>query len=628
MKTVIVVCRSIESLSWLDAVRMDLGRRIVVASDDPQVQARAMALKNVDSVVFLEKMESYYAVADEVIAILASLNEWLTTVGVQGGVAKDLLYWVSHCEGGDTTQRIQDALLLVHSYLELITRFDADEIVVVRSANADWEDTLLADCAKSMGIKVEWLGRLGARELVRRSWLKYRPLAKEVYFSLAVLRGWFRAIFRKPIAINCENLVVVQVCGSENKHLKNCLPLLAAIDAAGMEGVALCWGAGNASTAIRAHGLRAVDLETSVSLRILIESWVRTARTWFHARSLFGNLLTKLPVPVHATLIRPVMLESMRSFFYAEVAQRFRLDAASRDFFQRHPPRAASFWTRILPQGAIAFKAIAADRKPVIFWQPNPDHLIPNPYERYDVPVDLIFVASDVHKRRFATTTSPDSIFVIGLQWWTEIRNFQQMHSKESSRSRLGIVDSPVLCLMFDAGSVFRGYRTSEEILTVLNELIALAGRYPQIHLMIKPHPGHKAGLLEASIGRSPLRNITLIPKEESPFHGLNAADVLVTKFSTLIVEGLILGLPSVCVMLDGERRFSYVGDVADYKFTIQDFSEFVAKLTTDSEFRNRWYAQKRQSATAYLSAHAPQSGVNPYDAIANVIKIRLSCTS
>lgn len=628
MKTVIVICRNGESLKWLSAISSGEASKIIVASDDPQVQAKARVLEGVDSVVFLEKMESFYAVSDQVLPILAHVNEWLATATFPGGVSKDLLYWVSHAEGGDTTQRIQDAILLVHSYLELLSRFDADEVCVVRSAHAGWEDTLLADCARASGVTVTWKGRLGVGELLRRVWLRYRPFAKELYFSGAVLRAWLRAVFREPFAASTESLVAVEVCGSEKKHLKNCIPLLKALDKAGLEGVAVCWGAGTASTIIRREGLRAVDLENSIGLRILFKSWLQTARTWFHARSMLGTLLTQDPLPEYAALVRPIMLSSVRSFFLAEVAQRVRLDAASRDFFHRYPVRAASFWTRILPQGAIAYKAIAPERKPIVFWQPNPDHLIPNPYERYDVPVDLIFVASEEHKQAFATTLNPDNIFVIGLQWWTEIRKFRSMYSKAASRERLGIVDNPVLCLMFDAGAVFRGYRASEEVLTILHELINLAKELPQLHLIIKPHPSHKTGLLEDLINRSPLPNITFIHQSELPFHALNAADVLVTKFSTMIVEGLILGLWSCCVMLDGEKRFSYVGNVADYKFTKTDFREFVAKLATDSEYRAIWSDQRQRAAADYLSRYAPQPGVNPYDTIASVIRKRLSCTN
>ena len=121
MKTVLLVCRGLGEIHLLQRFQPQPGCRYIVASDDLRVHLEMEKYPWVAEVCYLEQMESFYAVAFDVIKYLELINQWLESLGNDPkGIPQELLYWIRHCEGGKTTQRIQDLLLLIRSYQYLI----------------------------------------------------------------------------------------------------------------------------------------------------------------------------------------------------------------------------------------------------------------------------------------------------------------------------------------------------------------------------------------------------------------------------------------------------------------------------------------------------------------------------
>ena len=94
----------------------------------------------VEVVCYLEQMESLLAVAAEVIKYVEPINQWLESLGNgTGGLPKELLFWIRVCEGGKTTQRIQDLLLLIRSYRYLLDTYNITSIIILSHPQAEWE---------------------------------------------------------------------------------------------------------------------------------------------------------------------------------------------------------------------------------------------------------------------------------------------------------------------------------------------------------------------------------------------------------------------------------------------------------------------------------------------------------
>ena len=79
---------------------------------------------------------------------------------IRKGIPQDLLYWIRHCEGGKTTQRIQDLLLLIRSYGYLIDTYNISSIVILSHPQAEWEDKVLTMIGQRRGIEVSNPGTL------------------------------------------------------------------------------------------------------------------------------------------------------------------------------------------------------------------------------------------------------------------------------------------------------------------------------------------------------------------------------------------------------------------------------------------------------------------------------------
>ena len=630
MDRILIICRNVDSLRFVKKQLLrSSASTIIIASDDLKVHAAGQGMHGVEEVVFLEKMESFYSVSSNVLLILDAVNAWLSRFGNQNEIPKELLYWICHCEGGDTTQRIQDALLLVNSYLNLIQLLYPTKIVIVRSdASVYWEDELLAACSKSSGIILQFIGSFRWRRWVNRLWAHWRPLAKEVYFSFSVLMAKIYSMTSARFVFDLNKLVIVQLCSPEKKHINQCLPLIEALEQKGLQGVALCWGVGKAVRRMRQSGQKLVELESWVGIRTLLDSWRRSYKTWSRVYENLDSFLTEDTGCLYTDLIRGVLKKSIRSFFLGEIAHRYRLYIASRKFFTANPPRAIRFWTRVLPQGVTAYRALPPNSSSVLFWQASWDYMIQWPYNHYNVPVDLVFALNNEHGEKLveAYAASVEQIVFAGFSWLTKIKSFQERYTKRDSRAMLKIRSETKLCVLFDSCHVLRGYWTLNEQSLLLTAILELAKNYLDLHVIVKPHPGHKSGMLEGLLSAYPLNNLTVVPQHDLPYHALNAADILITKMSTLGIEGMILGVPTISVLLDGEKKWMCFEKAAEYIFSILELKRLMIQLLNDTDFYQIWRQKLHLSATEYLMRHSSAYNVDPNEIIATVLEQKLLC--
>lgn len=623
VRPILVICRDLAGFARWRRHAKPMLSAVVIASDDLRVHQAALGIAGVQATVFIERIKSYYSVASEVLEILRDVNDWLGRLASPDGFSKEVLYWVQHCEGGDTTQRIQDGLLMVGSYRELIDRHRPCEILLIGGSDATWEDDLLRTCAKAIGIPVRSVGTYRSRGVLRRLWLKFRPAAKELYFSTevvwAIATGWRDRHLRFG-----EELVAVQLCDSAKKHVSHTAPLLRALDKAGLRGSAVCWRAGPASRELRAIGLTALRLESWVGVHTLISSWIRAARVRRRAGIARAEFLANSINPEHK-LLREVLLRSTNSFLLGEVAHRYRLHEACKRFWAANPPLAVRFWTRILPQGVIAYRALPDKCRPLAFWHPGALYQVREPYAKYDVPADLVFAVSKTHQALLQKDGfAPEQIVVAGAAWLGTVQEFKRRHStKEDSRRKLGIGRAE-LCVLCDAAQILRGYMAPAEQQLIVQVLLDFARKTPSFHLIVKPHPSHKPGPLEALLSGYSTENITLVSPGVSPYHALNAADLLVTKFSALALEGMVLGVPSVGALFDGELEFACYEDAVHYVMQPEELHALVEKLHDQPIFRTSWSESMRHNSTRFLRHRYDAPVSDPHEIVAQEVARRL----
>ena len=123
--------------------------------------------------------------------------------------------------------------------------------------------------------------------------------------------------------------------------------------------------------------------------------------------------------------------------------------------------------------------------------------------------------------------------------------------------------------------------------------------------LLVKPHPGHHEGIVEEMIKHgNDLKNVFLINKKMLPYHALNAADLLITKFSTLGIEAMIFEKPVISVILDLEERWQIYQDAATYVFDAKKMYEFLEKIVHHNGFFLQWKKSQIRNQKEFLKSY------------------------
>ena len=118
------------------------------------------------------------------------INQWLESLGSDPkGIPKELLFWIRVCEGGVTTQRIQDLLLLIRSYQYLIDTYDISSIIILSHPKSQWEDDVLIKVSQSKDIKVQIVGGFRFDIVKARLIFWMKLLAREPYYIINILRA-------------------------------------------------------------------------------------------------------------------------------------------------------------------------------------------------------------------------------------------------------------------------------------------------------------------------------------------------------------------------------------------------------------------------------------------------------
>ena len=601
---VLIICRDLNSARRLSRFNPEAQIRYILASDDPRGQELAKEYSWIDEICWIEQMESFCNVADDVIGFLKVINKWLESLAdAQRGIPKELLYWIQHCEGGMTTQRIQDLLLLIRSYLHLFEQHDITNVIILSHSGMCWEDDALIQTARSRDIDVQVIGRYRFSALKGKILVFLNIYAREPYYVLNILRIKVRNLFNSNVNEVSDKEVVIQLCSSADKHIAHTVSIMKALKNRGYNPVALCWEAFRGADKVRSEGLMAQELEKWVPISSICAALYRVFKTWGKARSRRKDFLKNPEFQYRSVSLGHLLWQSVQYFFVLELSQRYRLMVASKRYFNLHSPLAIRFWTTIFPEAVIPFQSLNKNESPIIFYAPGFPYTMKNPYEHHVIPADLVLALGVGHKKKLEQKEfSENKIVITGHPVWEHLSDFQNNYSQNQSRLFLKIPSTYSTYIFYDPGYILRGYLSPSEQGITTTFLLDFVKRHPSVALIIKPHPGHHPGIIEFLIDSYSLENVFLINKNMLPHHALNAVDLIITKFSTVGVEAMYLERPVISLILDREDKFKAYGDAAEYVFTSQELGDLLGKLINNENYRFQWVAHLRKQAKKYLN--------------------------
>ena len=589
----LVICRSREGLGVLDRI-LARSDGVVVASDDAFVLGTAKCRPGVRKVIFIEGMESLFSVAEEVKALIAVIDGRLAATFPS--LPRDVVEFGLHVEGGSTSQRVQDLCLLVDSYLALIGDSPGRTIHLIGGEGHEWEDEVLGACARARGARVTRHPRDALARFRSRIGRWLRPWAIAGYTLCA--EQWMRLTgTRLRPQASWDGAVWFQICGSASRHVANITPIMRSIESKGGSAVAVSWVAAerlrspNATTLIRDQGLSVIRLEGYCTASSSLRSVVLLLRGLRSTRLLEGMSYRGVPV---ARLMR----ESVRHHLVANVPQRYRYDRAIGSLLARARPVAVKSWGGgDLPEGKALLRRLREAASPTaclhfFYWVGTG---YPWPYADREFRPEL-FLAKSPDECRLAAVQyglSLDCTVVTGSPRFNDYPVFADTHDAQASRVLLGVPEGFVRYVGFDLSGHLRGFLSQREQFELLQSMLAVADAHPDTMVVVKHHPGFPVTKVRHLLDEPVRKNVVLLPRVSSAAHFLNGVDLLVTKFSTLMLEASLLGKPVVSILLDREDNFRILGDIPETFQSTREFAVFMERILRSPDEFESWRSER-----------------------------------
>ncbi len=619
---ILIICRDLKSIRRLSRFSPQPQNSYILASDDPRVHIAAKKYPWIGKISWIEQMESFYNVANDVIRFLNIINNWLKSFGdEQYGIPKELLYWVQHCEGGMTTQRIQDLLLLIRSYLHLFETFNISSLKILCCPGMHWEDNVLAETARSRGINVHIIGRFQISVLKKKVIGTLKMIAREPYYIFNIFWVKWHSKYSYMRIDKYKKQILIQPCGSEPKHLQYVIPLMKSINEKGYTSVALCWEMANGAACLRSKGFRAEELENWLPISAIWKVAFRALITCSKAVIRRKELMLNSSLQYNSVSITKLLSPSFQFFFIGELPQRYRLMIAAKKCFEVHSPLAIRFCTTILPQSVIPFRCLKKNKRTIIFHQPGKSFITESPYHHHKIPVDLVFALDVEHKKKLEKEGFPsNNVIIIGNLNKNELSDFKNKYSRKRSLLYLKIPSTYSLYIFYDPGHILKGYKAASEEACTTEFLLDFVKTNSSIALIIKPHPRHHPGILESQIGSYALQNVFLINNKMLPHHCLNAADLIITKYSTVGIEAMYIDRPVISVILDGETNFKFYANAAKYIYSIQELGKLLNSLINDENYRSHWALKLKEQSIKFLDLSNYKVSKSPSELTADAV--------
>lgn len=605
--SLLIVCRTMNDIAFVRKIGKTDKRNIIVASDDILVQETCRQFPWVDGVCWLEQMESFYKVADDVIHYLNEINLWLKNLGDnRNGISPDLIFWFKQVEGGMTTQRIQDVLLLIRSYSYLFDMHNISNAIIIKNPNTLWEDDIFIHTALYKKIGVTVLGEYRISILFKKLKLFLKYLLREPYnvFNIVYIK---LAMVKKESHLlkNNNNEIVFQLCGSAEKHVENIISIMKEVKKKGYHPIALCWKASDGAREIKKSGLIAENLEKCVPIISLWQGIIRTFRIWGKASVLRENFFENHSLNYKSIPIGQLLWPSIKNFIFAELPQRYRLDLAIKKYLKYHSPVGVKLWGGgKLIEGDLILKNINMTKKPLLmywFW-----FYFDSPYESDMDYIDLFLTVGKCQERylKEIVGVSLSNVVSVGLSRYDNIPILIKEYNPEKSRFYIKVPSKYSMYIFYDPNVVLRGYLASSEQVQLTDFLLKFVKNFQHMALIIKPHPSHSSGMLEVLVKRYALKNVFIVDKRILAYHAINASDLVITKISSIGLEGMLFKRPIISVLLDKEVRWKNYGNAATYITDIAELNNLLTHLVKDEHFKSAWTKDQINKQKEFLDEY------------------------
>ncbi len=605
----------------------------MLASDSPRIHKFAEKTGKFDRIVWLENSKSLFSVYDDVKKFISIINVYLKNISSNNKLFYDetLFHWLHHVEGGNTTQKIQDALLLIDSYIDIIKTNDISKISEMIESKYIFEDSVLNETASHLKINLEFLNDFNFLKKIFRVKLIVKSLLKNAYYSLKFLTkisgyysGKYLFCFNKSINKNRGNEMIFQLVGASEKHIENIIPVMKELEKLGYSPVILCLNSGKKIKYLnKTLKLNAEELESYIPVKSIIESLFYSIKILFKLNALKKEFYNVKTLEFKGVFLNDILFDSILFFLFDELPKRHRLNEAIKRFLKNRNPAAVKLWGGgNLIEGDLLYKNIIQllPRKPVFinwFWL-----TAGAAYSETAGRIDLYLAAGKIQKRHLMNFGIPQEKIKL-----TGMIRYSDLNSKKTERFNANqirdFLKSSIdfdLYILYDLANSVRGIQPVSEQIRILSYLLEFAEKQNKSALIIKPHPNCDTGEFVELFEKYNFPNIFVMNKNTSALDCLAAADIFVTKTSTMGLEAMRFGIPMINIILDAESKWELYGSGAVYIYNLEDYGAMMKKLLADKSFRKFWIAENSENQKKFLKEYFEDLDKSPAETGAAVI--------
>jgi hypothetical protein len=229
----------------------------------------------------------------------------------------------------------------------------------------------------------------------------------------------------------------------------------------------------------------------------------------------------------------------------------------------------------------------------------EPDEMLPDPLNADDVgfPHPAQTLVFDDYAARHLMTAGhfpPDAVTVTGSARLDElIASVRQQTASEIAQTRVLVAAPPGAHIALLAAK-------HREAAPYLDGLIAVVRQMPDVRLVVKPHPAETPDVYTGATEK--MSNVRVLSASTALAPLLAAARVLVTVNSTVALDALSIGVPSLVIGLPNNLSPFVDAGVMVGAATEQEIRAALTRLLYDEEFR----IQLARASDDFLRRHHP----------------------
>jgi hypothetical protein len=571
-KTLLVTCYFPSGLKVLKSLDLSFYDDIVVASENLEVHEKCKNINYITRTIFLNSSVIFSEVAPNVVRIIDQINSFFNEISKMGIYEKQLMFWNYIPEWGDTTLKVQEILIYLECAKNIFEEFAITDLLILEESNTLNEQVLIV-YANSVYIPVHIKKK---KNLFLKQLFRFKKDLKDHIRPIFYLAKTIRIkLFSPAIPKNIKNLkdiVLFQLPGSGQRSLDPFEFSLGEIKKIGLYPLFIAWGQYDALKKVSDKGHNIIALEKFLSFSSIIKSLIKQIQLVIKLVKIRKCFKKNHPIIFKQIRLNEFLWTYLNQYLKSVPCKNYLLkNTAERLNFKENIVAAWLFAPFYLNDSTVLAESFGNIGTYFVI---STDHLGVSYYfkktaQKYELFFSkyLNFVNGKSNAKVILDSFGIDENLIITAGACNHQLHFNNKKtiSKASSFETLGITDAYEYYVLLDYGRELLGYHTIEVLLSMTKTSLDFIKDREDIALIIKPHHGATLDNLIVLLSQYEEGNIFLMDKDLPVHHLLNISDILITRYSTIGLEGLIYDTQIISYLLDNEGIFKIYGNTAEY---------------------------------------------------------------